>query len=125
MISTNKEVPEKDNTSLWLKRLSRASAWILLAGIVVLAVSGWGITQTGIIYSLTGGLVDRRLANSIHRAANLPLAVFFISHVLINLWLAVPRLRHSRVPLFGGIFIAVGLVLLAVVAYLEYFRPGG
>lgn len=42
-----------------------ASAWALLVIVIVLVVSGWGITQTGIIYRLTGGLVDRRLADAI------------------------------------------------------------
>ena len=58
----------------WLRRLSRASAWALLVGVVVQVVSGWGITQTGIIYDVTFGLIDRRIANTIHRWINLPLA---------------------------------------------------
>ncbi len=76
---------EVNKANLWLKKMARASAWVLLVGIIVLIVSGWGITQTGIIHSLTGGLVDRRLADAIHRAANVPLAFFFLSHVLINI----------------------------------------
>jgi len=68
-----------------LKKISRICAWGLLVGVVVLVLSGWGITQTEVIYSATFGQVDRRLANAIHRAINGPLTVFFIAHVLINI----------------------------------------
>jgi hypothetical protein len=119
------DIPQLNNAGLWLKRFSRASALALLAGMVVLVVSGLGITQTGIIYDITFGLVDRRLANSIHRAANLPVAIFFISHVLINIKLAILRTRLNRAWLTSGILIAVGLALLTIVVYMEYFRAGG
>lgn len=109
----------------WLKKMARASAWALLAGVIVLVVSGWGITQTGVIYNISFGLIDRRLANSIHRAANLPLAFFFLSHVLINIKLSLSRSRPSLEWLINGILILAGASVLALVIYLEYFRPGG
>jgi cytochrome b subunit of formate dehydrogenase len=109
----------------WLKRLSRASAWALLAGVVVLVVSGWGITQTGIIFNVTFGLIDRRSADMIHRATNLPLAVFFLAHVLININLAVARSHPARAWLTNGLLIVIGLGLLAIAVYMEYFRVGG
>jgi cytochrome b subunit of formate dehydrogenase len=109
----------------WLKRLSRASAWALLAGVVVLVVSGWGITQSGVIYHITFGLVDRRLADAIHRATNVPLAVFFLVHVLTNIKLALSRRRRATDWLTSGFLIAIGLVILGLVIYMEYFRLGG
>jgi thiosulfate reductase cytochrome b subunit len=108
-----------------LKKLARLSAWALLVGLIVLVVSGWGITQTGVIYSLTFGLVDRRLADAIHRAANIPVAFFFLSHVLINIKVAISEKYLAGGRMVSVFLIAVGVVLLAIVVYMEYFRPGG
>jgi hypothetical protein len=117
----NKEIV----VSPWLKKLSRASAWALLAGIAILIVSGWGITQTGVIYNATFGLIDRRLADTIHRDMNLPLAIFFLTHVLTNIKIGLSRSRPSRRWLINGILIIIGLVILAIVIYMEFFRLGG
>lgn len=111
--------------NLWLKRLARVSAWALLVGVIVLVVSGWGITQTGIIHRLTGGLVDRRLADAIHRTANIPLAFFFLSHVLINIRLKVSPKSPDRVWLTDIILIVIGACLMATTIYMEYLRRGG
>jgi hypothetical protein len=118
-------VPETNKANLRLVKLSRASAWLLLAGIVVLMVSGWGITQTGVIHTATFGLVDRRTADTIHRGTNGPLVFLFLSHVLINIRLMLYRRRPAGGWLAGGILIAVGAALMAITVYLEYFRLGG
>jgi hypothetical protein len=111
--------------NLLLKMLSRISAWTLLASVLVLMVSGWGITQTGVIHSLTGGLVDRKLADAIHRATNVPLTFFFLSHVFINIKLMVSDKHPVTVWLTNIILILIGLGLMAITIYLEYFRLGG
>jgi cytochrome b subunit of formate dehydrogenase len=116
---------KNDVTARWLRYLSRLSAWLLLATVVVLVISGWGITQTGVIYKLTFGLIDRRLADSIHRATNLPLAVLFLLHVLINIKLAIHARRRSVAWLVNGVLIVIGGCIIGVVVYMEYFRLGG
>jgi thiosulfate reductase cytochrome b subunit len=108
--------------SMRLKKISRLCAWGLLAGVVVLVLSGWGITQTEVIYHATFGLVDRRLANSIHRAVNAPLAVFFFAHVLINLRLNLHPKTAGKNLLIDIILMGVGVLLLAGVVYMEYLR---
>lgn len=116
---------QANKTDAWLKIAARASAWALLAGIVVLMVSGFGITQTGVIYRLTGGLIDRRVADAIHRAANVPVAFFFLCHVLINIRLMITRKKPSSAWLTNTILIVVGAGLMVIMVYMEYFRRGG
>src|SRR3990172_8277381 len=103
----------------WLKIFTRISAWLLLVVVVILVVSGWGITRTEIIYKATFGLIDRRLADFIHRVTILPLVVLFLSHVLLNIRLAIYRTNQHRVWLINGILIIGGLLLLALVLYME------
>jgi hypothetical protein len=112
-------------SAFWLKRLARYSSWALLAGVVVLVLSGWGITQTGVIYDITFGLVDRRLADSIHRATVFPLFFFFLLHVFLNFSLMVANKRPFIKNAVNGILIILGAFFLWVVVYMEYFRLGG
>jgi hypothetical protein len=108
-----------------LKWIARASAWALLAVVLVEVFSGWGITQTDVIYRVTFGVIDRGLADAIHRAINVPLAFFFLSHVLINIKLLQSRRSPSKGLLTGTILVVVAAALLALTIYLEYFRLGG
>ena len=110
---------------VYLRRIAEASAWALLVTIVVAVVSGWGITQTGIIYRLTFGLINRGLADAIHRAANVPLALFFLLHVFINIKLKISQRSPSKGWLTNSILGVIGAGLLAIMIYMEYFRLGG
>jgi hypothetical protein len=109
----------------WLKKVARFSAYALSVGIVVLVLSGWGITQTGVIYRISFGLIDRRLADSIHRAINAPVAFFFLLHVIINIRLSITNRRPFKTWLIDGVLIIIGGCILGIVIYMDYFRPGG
>jgi cytochrome b subunit of formate dehydrogenase len=122
---TYRVVTDAGKTDVYLKRIAGASAWALLVTIIVVIVSGWGITQTGIIYRLTFGLIDRGLADAIHRAANVPLALFFLSHVFINIKLIISQRSPSKGLLTSSILGVTGAGLLAIMIYMEYFRLGG
>jgi cytochrome b subunit of formate dehydrogenase len=93
--------------------------------VIVLAVSGWGITRTGIIYDFSFGLIDRRTADLVHRAAVVPLGAFFLVHVLTNIKIALSRHRWSLTWLTNTILIVIGLALLGIMIYMEYFSLGG
>jgi cytochrome b subunit of formate dehydrogenase len=111
--------------AMWLKRISRISAWALLASVVVLVLSGWGITQTEVIYKLSFGLIDRRLADAIHRASILPLTFFFLLHILINIRLKITSRRPFIRWLSDGFLITIGVGIMAAAIYMEYFARGG
>jgi cytochrome b subunit of formate dehydrogenase len=122
---TTKNQPGKDRgiSSGW-KKAARASAWALLIGMVVLAISGWGITQTGIIYRLSFGLIDRRLANTIHGVTMVPLTIFFLAHVFINAAHVISPRRPWKWVIISLLGI-IGAGVMTIVIYLEFFRLGG
>jgi len=124
-MTTGDRVENYRRSGVWRKRLSRISAWALLACVIVLVLSGWGITQTGAIYNATFGLIDRRLADAIHRGTNFPLAFFFLAHVLLNIRLMIKSRRLYAARLADFVLIAIGLGALGLVVYMEYFRSGG
>ena len=114
-----------EEKSTWVKKLAQVCAWGLLVGVLILVVSGWGITQTGVIYKASFGLIDRRMADSIHRSVNGPLAVLFLAHVLANVKLFFLRKQAGKAWLTDIILIGAGIILMAGVIYMQYFRRGG
>jgi len=114
-------VPDAGKANAYLKRVARVSAWLLMVGIIVLLISGWGITRTEVIYKVSFGLIDRGAADSIHRAIQVPVAVFFITHVLTNVRLRLPSRRLRKTWLFDGILVTIGACLLGGVVYMEYY----
>jgi hypothetical protein len=89
--------------------------------VAVQVISGWGITHTEIIHNASFGLIDRLTANNIHRGSIIALAFFFLAHVLINIRLKITSRRPLIVWLTNGLLIAVGLGIMALVVYMEYF----
>jgi cytochrome b subunit of formate dehydrogenase len=106
---------------IWLRKIANISAWLLLASVVVQVISGWGITHTDIIYRFSFSLIDRRLADAIHRGSVIALAFFFLVHVLINIRLKITSRRRLIVWMANGVLIAVGIGIIALVVYMEYF----
>jgi len=120
---SNRQIVRKKG--VWLKRLTRISSWGLFTSVAVLVLSGWGITQTGVIYNITFGFVDRRLADAIHRASILPMVFFFLTHVFINISLSLSRKRSITRKIVNSALIVIGVMALGLVIYMEYFRLGG
>jgi cytochrome b subunit of formate dehydrogenase len=114
-------VPDAGKANVYLKRIARVSAWLILVAIIVLLISGWGITRTEIIYKASFGLIDRGAADSIHRAIQVPMAVFFITHVLTNIRLRLPSRCLNKAWLFNSILVTIGVCLLGGVVYMEYY----
>jgi hypothetical protein len=108
-----------------LIKISRICAWILLAGIIILTFSGWGITQTGIIYNATFGLIDRRTSDEIHRLVGGPMAAVLLSHIMTNIKLYFVRKNSQKGLLTNIILIVIAITLMAGVIYMQYIRKGG
>jgi cytochrome b subunit of formate dehydrogenase len=121
-IILNDNIKTRETVSIQrLKNLSRISAWLLFLAAAILVFSGWGITRTEIIFKATFGLIDRRLANYIHRATNIPVAVFFLSHLFINIRLMLFKKIPRRIHIFDVILIIAGILLVLVVIYMEFW----
>jgi hypothetical protein len=118
---TRSVVPAVRKADLYLRRIARASAWLLLITIIILLVSGWGITHTEIIYKASRGLIDRGEADSIHRAIQVPAVVFFTIHVLLNVRLNLPSRCVRKAWLYNSLLVAIGVSVVGGVVYMEYF----
>jgi hypothetical protein len=57
--------------------------WLLLATVIIFIITGFGITEFGVIESLTFGLLSKSLAFEVHASSGLwlALAVLLILHI--------------------------------------------
>jgi hypothetical protein len=101
----------------WLRKIARITAWVLFSGIAILIITGWGITHTGIIYQASLGLVDRRLADAIHRAIQVPLSFFLVAHVFLNVSLG----SRSSSRLRNVLLVAVAVLIVIIIFSVENF----
>lgn len=118
---THRVADDARKTDVYLRRIARASAWLLLVSLIVLLISGWGITRTEIIYKASFHLIDRGVADSIHRNVQVPMALFFVLHLLTNVRLNLPSRWLQKTWLCNSVLIALGVAVLAGVVYMEYY----
>jgi len=111
VINIASEVPKSIQ---WLRRLSRISAWLLLATVAVLVVSGWGITHTDVIYKATFSFNDRGLADSIHRCNQFAVNVFLPESRFDQYQVIVNGKKNKTKLVYRWCIIIVGLALLGV-----------
>ena len=99
--------------------VARISAWLLLAAIAVSVISGWGITRTGVIHRISFGLIDRRRADAIHRAAQAPTVAIFLVHVLVNMKVALSARFPRGNRAVNAVLILIGVLILSAAIFME------
>lgn len=98
--------------SLALKTIDRIVVWILLALFLVFMVSG---------YMITRGFLNRYYGFLLHTRLDLPIMVFFVIHIAINVRCVLMRRGVAdRKPLNVAVLI-VGMALFAFIVYLDQF----
>jgi cytochrome b subunit of formate dehydrogenase len=71
--------------------MRRTIHWILTALVIIYLITGFGITEYGIIEPLTFGLLTKSLAHRIHMSLEIP----FIILVVLHIWL-LPLFRYLK-----------------------------
>jgi len=100
-----------------LSFVDRFAAWGSAAILVLYVVSGFGLTRAEHVGSLTGGLLNRRSAFTLHNNLYIPLLVFFGFHTFMGLRRALIRTTRQK-SLAGWVAVGVGAVVVAYLAVL-------
>ena len=103
----------------YLVKFNRLIVWIQLALIVVLIVSGYGLTKPTLINTLTFGLIDHQTAFDLHSLLDLPLFILLTIHVLIEVKLSLMRWGFKNWRLLNSLILLLGSVCLLLVLYIE------
>jgi cytochrome b subunit of formate dehydrogenase len=107
---------KKDN----LTRFNRLLVWPILVLFIILAVSGYGITNQGLTSELTGGVFTPELSLYLHKNLVLPALTLLMIHVLISLKKTLTRWGIEEGNLLNGFLILLGALTLALLVLMQY-----
>ena len=82
--------PEK-TLNHYLMKVNRVIVWILLLFMLMLIMSGYGLTKPSLVRSLTGGRIDYQTALFIHTSLDAPLLILLLIHVIIEIKFSLMR----------------------------------
>ena len=67
----------------YVRLIEKTVRWLLLVGIIIYVVTGYGITEFRIVEQLTFGLLTKPLAFKIHDALAIPFVTLLLLHILL------------------------------------------
>jgi thiosulfate reductase cytochrome b subunit len=104
-----------------LQRFNRLLVWPTLVLFIILAISGYGIVNPGLVGELTGGLFGNRIFSSrIHTALVLPALTLLMVHVLIAVRATLIRWGISEGKLLDAFLVLLGAFVLALIVLMQY-----
>lgn len=103
-----------------LRRFNRLLAVPTLVLFILLAVSGYGIVNQGVIGELTGGLLTHPLSLSLHNALVIPASTLLTIHILIAIRSALIRWGVKEGNLLNAFLILLGIFTVALLVLMQY-----
>jgi thiosulfate reductase cytochrome b subunit len=111
---------EKTNDH-YLKRLNRLLVWPTLILSAIFVISGYGITNPGLVTELTGGALTRAVSLKLHLALAFPILVLLTIHILIGAKSALTRWGVKEGILLNVFLLLVGIFTMSLLALMQYF----
>ena len=111
---------ERNNVS-YLIKINRILVWITLILLVVLIISGYGITNPGFVSDLTGGIFTRAFSLSTHLRLAFALLILLTVHVLIGAKAALTRWGVKDGKLLNVFLLVLGLLAVALLTLMQYY----
>jgi len=108
-----------------LQTFNRLLIWPTLILFILLAISGFGITNPRMTSELTGGVLTPERVLSVSRYMHLnlaaPVLILLMIHVLIGLKNALARWGTEEGRLLNAVIIALGLFAAALIIVARYW----
>ena len=104
-------------------KMNRAIVWVLLFFMILLIVTGYGLTKPNLIYSLTGGLVDYWAALRLHTLLDVPLLILLLIHVIIEIKFSLMRWGFKNQKLLNLLMFVLGSICLILILYVDGAKP--
>lgn len=65
--------------------IEKAISWLLVLAMVLYVVSGFGITKSEQVTSMTGGLITKGVSYQIHNTLLIPTILLTVLHIIFSL----------------------------------------
>lgn len=103
----------------YLVKINRVIVWVLLFFMILLVVTGYGLTKPNLIFSLTGGIINYWTASSLHRLLDLPLLVLLLIHVIIEVKFSLMRWGFRNQKLLNLLMLILGSIFTILIFYVD------
>jgi hypothetical protein len=113
------QMPSRKPLNYYLMKVNRAIVWLLLLFMVILIISGYGLTKPNLITSLSGGLIDYQAARYLHTILDAPLMILLLVHVMIEIKFSFVRWGFKNKSLLNSIIFILGLTILLLFLYMD------
>ena len=104
----------------YLQRFNRLLVWPTLVLFIILAVSGYGALNPGLVSELTGGLLTHPVSLYLLTTLVLPTLVLLLIHVLIAMRATLIRWRIPEGRLLDAFLILLGIFALSLMILMQY-----
>lgn len=107
-------------SSNFLQTLNRLLVWPTAVLLVILVISGFGITNPRTTSELTGGVFTFSVSLYLHLNLTVPVLILLMIHVLIGLKTALTRWGLEEARLLNVVLVALGLFATALIILARY-----
>jgi hypothetical protein len=103
-----------------LQSFNRLLVWPTLVLFILLAVSGYGTLNPGLVSELTGGLFTHLFSLRLHTTLVLPTLTLLMIHVLIAIRATLTRWGIRTGKLLDAFLVLLGAFVMAVIVLMQY-----
>jgi len=104
----------------YLQRFNRVLVWPTLVLFILLAISGYGILNPGLMSELTGGLFTHPFSLYLHTTLILPTLTLLMVHVLIAIRSTLIRWGVREGKLLDAFLVLLGAFVLTLIVMMQY-----
>lgn len=104
----------------YLMKANRVIVWILLFLVLMLIISGYGLTKPSLIRSLTGGMIDYQTALFIHTSLDAPFLILLLIHVVIEIKFSLMRWGVKNQKLLNLLMLMLVSICLILIIYVKF-----
>ena len=112
----------------YLRRFNRILVWPTLVLFILLAISGYGILNPGLVSELTGGLFSAGALHpfslELHQDLILPTLSLLMVHILIALRSTLTRWGVREGRLLDAFLVLLGVFTLTLMVLMQYLMVG-
>ncbi|UCG45339.1 MAG: hypothetical protein JSV58_00735 [Candidatus Bathyarchaeota archaeon] len=100
-------------------KLNRIMVWLLLLLMILLVITGYGLTKPNLVSSFTGGWIDYWTAQYLHTLLDLPLLLLLLVHVIIEIKFSFMRWGFKSRNLLKALMLSLGVICTILILYIE------
>ena len=113
----------RKTSNYYLMKINRKVVWVLLFFMILLIVTGYGLTKPNLIYSLTGGIINYWTAAYLHTLLDVPFSILLLIHVIIEIKFSLMRLGFKNQKLMNLLTLMLGSICLVLILYVDAASP--